>query len=234
MIELLDRKVRCFLNKTFIERDSIHNVNLHVLPTDRFKTYAITAYIGYPLAEDSVTQTALIPFVLRRGNARYPETIKFRERLDDLYGAGFGFDIVKRGNYQMIQFRMDMIEDQYVDDRGLLQDALTFMGDTLTRPYVSDDSFHHAYVEAEKETLRKRIEAVINDKIRYAAERCIAEMCEDEPYRLHPLGQLDDIDAIDGKSLYHHYVNWLENASIELYVVGNTTLDEVRPLIQEI
>ena len=56
-------------------------------------------------------------------------------------------------------------------------------------------------MDAEKDTLRKRLESIINDKIRYAAERCLEEMCEDEPYRLHPLGRLEDIDGITPQSL---------------------------------
>lgn len=73
-----------------MERTRIQNIRLHVLPTDRFKTYAITVLIGSRLEESTVTPTALIPFVLRRGNAVYPETKQFREKLDSLYGAGSG------------------------------------------------------------------------------------------------------------------------------------------------
>ena len=79
------------LNDSQFERGRIGRLRLHVLPTKRFKTYAIALYAGVPLSEDTVTQTALVPFVLRRGTASTPETRAFRERLDDMYGAGFGF-----------------------------------------------------------------------------------------------------------------------------------------------
>ena len=83
-------------------------------------------------------------------------------------------------------------------------------------------------MDAEKDTLRKRLEAIINDKIRYAGERCLEEMCEDEPYRLHPLGQLDDIDGITPQSLTEAIISgWLTHA-FDLYVVGDTTLEEVK------
>lgn len=221
------------LNKSAFERDTVGNVRLHVLPTDQFKTYAISVYIGRPLNESSVTPVALTPFVLRRGTSSLPETKQFRERQDDLYGAGFGFDIYKRGDYQIVQFRMDMIHDDFVSDSGsMLEQALHFVGEAITDPVLENGAFRTKYVEAEKDTLRKRIEAIINDKIRYAAERCMEEMCKNEPYRLHPLGKVADLAAITPESLYASYKQWLAESPIDVYVVGNTTLAEVKPLVE--
>lgn len=208
-------------------------MRLHVLPTQRFKTFSISLYAGLPLAEDTVTPVALIPFVLRRGTAATPETIAFRERLDDLYGAGFGFDVYKRGHSQIIQFRMDVINDRFVSsNEPLLSSSLKLLGEVLTDPATDAGGRLRAkYVEAEKVTLRKRMEAIVNDKIRYAAERCIEEMCRNEPFRLHALGQLDDIASITPESLTATYRKWLSEAAFDLYVVGDTTLEEVTEIV---
>ncbi|GAB2722391.1 EF-P 5-aminopentanol modification-associated protein YfmF [Paenibacillus thermoaerophilus] len=218
---------------TKFERDTVRNIRIHVLPTDRFKTYAISMYAGCVLDEDNVTPTALIPFVLRRGSREYPETKAFRERLDDLYGAGFGFDVYKRGDYQLVQFRLDIIDDRYVQGTdSLLEDALTFLGGAVTAPYLVNGGFSPRYVEAEKDTLRKRQEAIVNDKIRYAAERCLEEMCAGEPYRLHPLGLRDRIAPLTPEALYARYREWLASAPIDLYVVGRTTAEAVKNAVE--
>ncbi|OPH61992.1 zinc protease [Paenibacillus ferrarius] len=215
------------------ERRTWNHIRLHVLPTDRFKTFAISVYIGRPLEEATVTNTALTPFVLRRGTELRPETKQFREHLDDLYGAGFGFDIYKRGDYQIVQLRMDIINDRFVKSaQSLLQQGLDFVGETLTRPALENGHFRGKYVDAEKQTLQKRIESVINDKIRYAAERCIEEMCSDDPYRLHPLGKITDLDHINPEQLYEQYKQWLQTAPLDIYVVGNTTLSEVEDIVK--
>lgn len=219
---------------TLFQRGQLQRIRLHVLPTKRFKTFAISLFAGVPLNEDTVTPIALIPFVLRRGTARTPETIAFREKLDDMYGAGFGFDVYKRGDSQIVQFRMDVINDQFVSsEQSLLASSLQFLGDALTDPCIENGGFRAKYVEAEKATLRKRLEAIVNDKIRYAAERCLEEMCANEPYRLHPLGKLDEIDAIKPDALFRHYEDWLDRAALDLYVVGDTTLEEVSRLVGE-
>lgn len=217
---------------TLFQRGQLQRVRLHVLPTKRFKTFAISLFAGIPLNEDTVTPIALIPFVLRRGTARTPETIAFREKLDDMYGAGFGFDVYKRGDSQIVQFRMDVINDQFVSsEQSLLAASLQFLGDALTDPLIEGSGFRAKYVEAEKATLRKRLEAIVNDKIRYAAERCMEEMCAGEPYRLHPLGKLDQIDGITPEALLGQYEEWLDRAALDLYVVGDTSLEEVTKLV---
>ncbi|MGO4375377.1 M16 family metallopeptidase, partial [Paenibacillus sp. MCAF20] len=166
------------------------------------------------------------------GTASTPETIAFRERLDDLYGAGFGFDVYKRGDAQIVQFRLDVINDQFVSsDVPLLDESITFLGEVFTDPAKEKEAFRAKYVDAEKETLRKRLESIVNDKIRYAAERCLEEMCKDEPYRLHPLGKLEEINEITPTSLLERYEHWLEQAALDLYVVGDTTLEEVTQLV---
>lgn len=221
------------MKQNLFQRTHVNNIRIHVLPTKQFKTYAISAYIGTPLKEETVTPVALTPFVLRRGTKEYPETIQFRRKLDDLYGAGFGFDVYKRGDYQIVQLRMDTIQDQFVSGSGsLLKDSLHFLGSMLTNPLLESDGFRAKYVDAEKNTLQSRIEAVVNDKIRYAAERCIQEMCKNEPYRLHPLGQIEDLAAITPATLLKHYEQWLSSSVIDIYVVGNTTVEEVQPLIE--
>lgn len=216
------------------ERRTVNGIRLHVLPTTRFKTFSISVYIGAPLDERTVTANALIPYVLRRGSATFPETKQFREQLDEMYGAGFGFDIYKRGDYQLLQFRMDVIHDRFVSSgQSLLAQSLQFLGDAITNPAMENGQFLSKYVDQEKATLTRKLQAIVNDKIRYAAERCIAEMCEGEPYRLHPLGRLEDIEALTVEQLVTRYKELLNEAPIDIYIAGDTTADEAARLVAD-
>lgn len=222
------------MNTVAFERGSRKQLRIHVLPTKRFKTFAISLYAGVPLREDTVTPVALTPFVLRRGTESYPETTQFREQLEHLYGAGFGFDVYKRGDYQIVQFRMDTINDSFVGggEQQLLDRSFAFLGEVLTKPARENGHFKTPYVQAERETVRKKLESIVNDKMRYAAERCIEEMCKHEPYRLHPLGERKALPAIEPPELTATYENWLKESSMDLYVVGDTTLEEVEELVE--
>lgn len=181
-----------------------------------------------------MTSTALTPFVLRRGTVSYPETRAFREQLEQLYGAGFGFDVYKRGDYQIVHFRMDTINDSFVKSpESLLRSSFAFLGEAFTQPVLENGAFRKSYVQTERDTVRKKLESIVNDKIRYAAERCIEVMCKNEPYRLHPLGERKDLDGITPEGLYESYQKWLQESVFDLYVVGDTSLDEVKTLVEE-
>lgn len=98
---------------------------------------------------------------------------------------------------------------------------------------LENGAFRKSYVQTERDTVRKKLESIVNDKIRYAAERCIEVMCKNEPYRLHPLGERKDLDGITPEGLYESYQNWLNESVLDLYVVGDTSLDEVKKLVEE-
>jgi predicted Zn-dependent peptidase len=235
---IIAKEVVCPMQSDLFQRTSVNGLRIHVLPTDRFKTYAVSLFIGHPLAEQTVTANALIPFVLRRGSRQYPETKQFREKLDELYGAGFGFDVYKRGNNQIVQFRMDTVADRYAGShgQGLLRETLQFLLQAVTDPALDAETgrFVGKYVQSEKETVRARLQAIINDKIRYAAERCVQEMFADDPFRFNALGSADALDKLDANGLYDHYRRWLADAQMDLYVAGETTLEEVAELAGEL
>ncbi|CAM4251785.1 EF-P 5-aminopentanol modification-associated protein YfmF [Saccharibacillus endophyticus] len=216
------------------ERAAEGRIRIHVLPTKRFKTFAVSLYAGAPLQEETVTPIALTPFVLRRGNASYPETILFRERLEELYGAGFGFDVYKRDGSQIVQFRMDTINDAFVStNEPLLESSLAFLGETLTRPALENGVFKPKFVDAERDNVRKKLDAIINNKARYAGVRCVEEMFAGESYRLNALGKREALEHLDAAALHESYRKWLSEASLDLYVVGDTTLDEVRSIVHK-
>ena len=223
------------LTGPWFEQGQSGRIRLHVMPTKRFKTYQFTLYAGVPLSDADVTRTALLPFVLRRGTAATPETRAFRERLDDLYGAGFGFDVMKRGDSHVIVFQLEVLQDRFARGAGesLLAAGMRLLGEVVTQPALENGAFLPNYVETEKTTVRKRLEAIVNDKIRYAAERCIEEMCAGEAYRLNALGKIEDLPRLTPKTLHAYYAEWLKRASFDLYVTGDTTLDEASALAAE-
>lgn len=216
----------------WFEQGQSGRIRLHVMPTRRFKTYQFTLYAGVPLSDADVTRTALLPFVLRRGTASTPETRAFRERLDDLYGAGFGFDVMKRGDTQVVVFQLEVLQDRFARGAGesLLAAGMRLLGEVVTQPALEGGVFRPDYVETEKTTVRKRLEAIVNDKIRYAAERCIEEMCAGEAYRLNALGKIGDLTGLTPETLHAYYTDWIRRASFDLYVTGDTTLAETSAL----
>jgi predicted Zn-dependent peptidase len=197
-------------------------LRIHVLPTTKFKTTTIVVDILSPLRPETVTLNALIPAILERGTRTTPTVKGLQERLDDMYGASLDSLMFKIGERQVAQFELEVPNEKYLSHApALLEQGIKLLSEVLLDPALDGGAFRASAVELEKEVLRKRVEALFNNKGRYAAVRCVASMCADENYRLFSYGRLEDLPAIDAARLYAYYQQWLRTSPIDVFVVGD-------------
>lgn len=213
---------------------SIQKLRVHICPTKKFKTTTLVAFIQQELKEDYVTKTALLPAVLQRGTQSYPKTLDLKRRLDDLYGASLYGDVLKRGERHIMHFGMELANEQYLQkENNLLRSGLHLLSEVLFRPTLEGDGFKSSYVDAEKKNLKQRIESLQDDKARYASQKMIEAMCDEESYSLFSHGRLGDISSINGNNLYAYYQEMMSVSPIDLYCVGNVDVDEVISILEE-
>ncbi|EKN68007.1 pitrilysin family protein [Schinkia azotoformans] len=211
------------------ESVQLDGFTLHGIETLKYKTNTIVLKMKAPLQEDTVTTRALLPYVLQSGTEKFPSTLKLRTKLDELYGASLNIDVAKKGEYQIITIRMDIANEKYLTDQTpLLKNGLELIAEILLSPVMENGVFLGSIVEKEKRALKSRIQAVYDDKMRYANMRLIQEMCEEEPYRLNAHGNINDLDKISAQVLYDYYQNALQNDEIDLYIVGDINLNSVK------
>lgn len=197
-------------------------MGLHVLPTDKFKTNTLVLNIQRPLEEGRVTRTALLPYVLTRGTARFPSVRDMQRQLDRMYGSYLHADVFKLGERQVVQFRLELPNGKYIPGKPeLLKEGIAFMHAVMTEPVREAGAFKASFVELEKEALRKRVEGLFNNKTQYARIRCVEAMCPAEPYRLYSGGRIEDLAAIDPAALEAEYAQLLAEGQMDCFVVGD-------------
>ncbi len=212
----------------------VNGINVHILPTPKFKTTTIVAMIQQELSEEYVTKTALLAMVMKRATERFPDTKKLREHLDFLYGAIFDVDVVKKGERQILHVYMEVPNEKFLSDQTpLLEQAIQFVGDMLVRPYTEGSGFAEKYVTAEKESLRKRIESLIDDKMKYANQRVTAEMFKGEPFALLVNGRVEDLPSITNETLLQYFQELTTQNPIDLFVVGDVEQANVSAYVQK-
>ncbi|MEW9123705.1 MAG: pitrilysin family protein [Thermotaleaceae bacterium] len=212
-----------------IEKD----VKLHCIQTDKFKTNLVSIYFQRPLIREEVTQNALLSMIFPRGTENYPSAKVLTKELESLYGAFLGSDVAKKGEKNILQFRMQIANESYLEEKGVFNRGLKLMNEFINSPYLENNGFSNIYMEQEKANLAERIEGRINDKIKYALERCIEEMCKDEKFALYEYGSKEDLSHITSQSLYAHYQEILLNSPIEIFVVGDMEQEFVEEQIRK-
>jgi predicted Zn-dependent peptidase len=181
-----------------------------------------------PLSEEDVTSRALLPYVLQNGTKTHPQSSRFRAYLDELYGANLAVDLSKKGEDHIITFRLEIANEKFLkDSTPLLEKGIQLLSEVLLKPVTENNAFVASTVEKEKRALKQRIQSVYDDKMRYASQRLVEEMCAEEPYRLPANGQQDHVDQISADSLYTYYQQVLRTNDIHLYLVGDLKEEEV-------
>lgn len=209
-------------------------ITIHYIETPKFKTNLITIFLTIPLSREGVTKDTLLPAILKNGTNNLKTQEEINKVLEEMYGATFNCGIDKTGDNHVIKFYLETLNDQFtLSDENLIQRAIGLILDIVFDPLVIDNKFNEEYVSMEKENIRKLINSKIDDKDRYALDRCIEEMYKDKPYGLYKYGYEEDLDGINSKNLYEYYKELISNAKIDMFISGDFKTDEIKTIIEK-
>ena len=188
---------------------------------NKFKTNEIAVFATIKQTQENATKNALIPAVLRRGSTNYRNQLEISKKLENMYGANFNCGVDKSGDYIILKFFIETINNEYSDSKeNLAQEAFNLLTDIVFNPLVENDGFNINYVKQEKDNLAKIINSKKDDKANYAYQRCIEEMFKNNPYGIYKYGSLQDLENINEKNLYEYYLNIIQNSPIFIYING--------------
>ncbi len=215
--------------KKLSERKGISFYHVH---SNKFKTVRLDIFIIEPLRGEKVSQNAIIPYLLRRGCRRYPTQQELALRLEELYGAGLDVSVYKKGENQLIHFNAGFVSDQFTAGKTRLFDEVgSLMLEILTDPVLDSGLFRQDYFEQERENLIQRIRSRVNDKMYYAMQRCLEEMCSGEPYAIYEDGDEEGARSLTREGLMARYGEMLRQSPIFVYISGNIRDDEMQRFI---
>lgn len=198
------------------------------LQSNKFKTNLVALFITVPLTKENCTKNALLTSVLRRGTNNLKTQEEIAKRLEELYGAGFNCGVDKLGNYHVLKFYLETLENTYtLNNENLLQEGVNLLLDIVFNPFVENNGFNKLYVDQEKLNLQRLIESRKDNKALYAKERCLENMFADESYSLYKYGSVEDLANINEINLYAYYKELLKDCKIDLYITGNN-IDNIK------
>lgn len=209
-------------------------ITLHQIHTENFKTNLYAIFLAIPLKKETVTLDALIGAVLRRGTQEFQTQEAISKELEGMYGASFNCGIEKTGDNHILKFYLETLSEEFLPEPEKLNEkCLSILFDIAFNPLTVNGAFKPEYVEGEKKNLKQIIESKIDNKAKYAYDRCIEEMYKNEPYGLYKFGYIEDIDAITPENLYQHYQRLLAECKIDIFCSGRLDEQETIKRIKE-
>ena len=210
------------MQATVEEKVRNEKFNVHFIHTKKFKTINLVCKFRAPLNRETITKRALIPYILQQGTKSYPSEKKLQMKLNHLYGAVLSIDGTKKGNSHIISVRLELANQKYIrEESSLLEEAISLLKEIIYYPYTEENAFYVQSFNREKETLRKKMKAIVDDKMAYANMRLIDEMYKGDLYALHVHGYEEDLQEITAQNTYEYYQTLLNEDQLDIYVLGD-------------
>ena len=218
-----------------IRREEIMpGVWLNCIRSDKFKSALLSINLLAQLDKDTAAMNALIPAVLSRGTALYPDLEKLSNRMDELYGVDVVPVVRLVGEIQCFGFVTSFPEAEYLPvGPSYTTDVIELTAEMLLNPLTRGGLLLKDYVESEKNKLAENIRSIINDKNSYACRRCIEEMCRFEALSVGQFGSAEDCDGISYKKLSKHYRNVLMSSPVEIIYVGSSSPESIAASLKD-
>ena len=209
-------------------------INLHMIKTNKFKTNLLSVFLTTPLLKETITKEALIGSVIRRGSKNMPTTEQISIKLEEMYGASFDCGIEKIGDNHVLKFYLETINDEFLPkEENMLKKSIDTILEIVFEPLSENGEFKKEYVKTEKENLKQIIEGKIDNKAKYAQDRCIEEMYNGKPYGLYKFGYVEDLEKITSKELYEYYKKMIKECKIDIFISGKIDTTETKEMVEK-
>ena len=205
-------------------------VYLHWHGIGLYKTIRVDVCLSTPLGAPRHSLVALSSRLLARGTHKLPDVQSLNRFIDDLYGAHYSVQVDRLGEHQLIHLCLEVIDENLLGEKGILERGLTFLRDVLR----DGSGFQDEPLAREKNRLSRQIADGFNDKLGYAQRRCCEEMCRGEPMGLSPLGNPADFAAVQADELWAFHRERTAADRLDLFVSGAVRLEQVRPLMESL
>lgn len=196
-------------------------VFLNTLDAQKFNRCRITIRFQYPACRETATASAVLPLVLERCCADYPDMTLLSRRLAKLYGADLSVDNSTNGANRVLTVSVTGIKDEFaLEGEDLTAEYADLVFGVAFRPYLVNGRFDEEALAIERGKLRQQLQAEVNDKRLYCVRQARRCFFGDSLAGVERDGYLEEVDGVTPQLLTQVYEEMLCRASIEVTAIG--------------
>lgn len=196
-------------------------VFLNTLDAQKFNRCRITIRFQYPACRETATASAVLPLVLERCCADYPDMTLLSRRLAKLYGADLSVDNSTNGANRVLTVSVTGIKDEFaLEGEDLTAEYADLVFGVAFRPYLVNGRFDEEALVIERGKLRQQLQAEVNDKRLYCVRQARRRFFGDSLAGVERDGYLEEVDGVTPQLLTQVYEEMLCRASIEVTAIG--------------
>ncbi|MCI0130340.1 pitrilysin family protein [Vagococcus sp. CY53-2] len=200
-----------------------NQVNLHIIPTNKYKTVRIVVRFATPLDAITSSKRSLLASLMETNSLNFPDQVALSKKLAELYGAGFYVSVNRTGNQHYLSIGLNVINDNIAPNGvSILEDSVEFLKEIIFNPNIKNNAFDTETFAREKENLIVDIESIFDDKQTYAAMSLQNLFFSDNKNQKTPsFGDIEQIKQETPESIAEYYTDMIAHDKIDILVSGN-------------
>ncbi len=213
-------------------RKDLGAYKLHLINTDKFKTIMVRVSFRSPIKKEEITLRNILSNMFMQSSKKYSSKRALTIKAQDLYAADLQTNNSRLGNYINTDFYLTVLNDKYTE-KGNFKDSLDFLEEIIFNPDVEDGSFNEEKLDIVKTSCRSALNSIKENTSNYSLVKMFELFDKTSPSSYRMMGYLEDLDKIDGKNLYQHYLEMIKSSLVDIFVIGDINEEEVTKLIVE-
>ncbi|MHA8138370.1 EF-P 5-aminopentanol modification-associated protein YfmF [Lactobacillaceae bacterium Scapto_B20] len=214
----------------------MNGINLNIVPTTKFKSTCITIDFIQPLDQQNFADQAILSELMETSNQKYPKQSLLAKQLSKMFGAGFGSDVLKFGNVHILRLLISFPNEQYLPtNESTLQMAIDLLKTVIFEPLATNGQFESTTFALQKQNLINYVQSMPDDKQFYSANQLKQLYYHgDLTYSGLVFGTVDQLTATTPKSVYDAYQEMVNNAKVQISVLGNVDEKKTTEAIEQL
>lgn len=217
-----------------LHRESLHGIDFIALPDKRLKSCSLRLTFHLPVqAKHAPANTMLAPMLVR-GSERYPDMRAISQRCEELYGLSLRGRLARAGRRQFLSLTLRFVAPKYLP-RGMheFREIVEFARTLVMEPLTVRGAFSPEIFEAEQRQALQNIDALIDNKQRYALRQAWQRSFPDSPYGTPEYGSRHGIAELSAKTAYQRWQKVVNHAPLTVHLYGPVQAKKHLGVVQE-
>ncbi len=203
-----------------------------MIKTDRFKTVLVELLFRKPIKKEEITINNFLIDALTYTSNKYKTRREMIIKEQDLYGANIGFNCYRMGNYYTADIYLNLLDEKY-SEKNILDEAFTFLVDTIKNPNVKNGEFDVDTFEIVKKNLEIQLDRIKESGDRFSIVRLFDNMAKDKVLSYHSFGYREDLEQITRASLFEHYNKFFQESILDVFIIGDIDFEKTEQLVRK-
>lgn len=197
---------------------------LHLIKTNKFKKIQVIITFRHEITKNEKTINDVLTNTLIDTSKKYQTSREIEIETEELYDSYIAINSGISGKCNILNAQTIFLNDKYTE-KGQFKRAVDLLYELILNPNIESSKFNQKSFIYAKGIVKDNIKAVKDYAPSYSIMRLIEEINPNNPDSYH--ANLADLKKINPSNLYNHYLNIINNDTIDIFITGDFTKEMI-------